>query len=289
MLENVIPRLLACVPLSLRSAIIGRPDNPNRVATLAHNLLNRLTPPGTHVFDCRGPLQGYRMCVDWSRYRSFVYGTWEPKMIEVVAEIVKEGTIVIDVGAHVGYYSLYFAKRVGPTGRVFSFEPVPENLALLRKNVLLNQISWIQTFSDAVYSCTKDISFTAPDESSNSGEGSVVQGRGGRHFLVHALTLDSFCASASIRPDVIKVDVEGAELEVLQGARDTIERCRPKLLIELHHFDGDAANHPAPGWLKSYGYQVRWIEKWQWTSHILAAPAARGRSESDARNRITTP
>ena len=277
MLENVIPQLLACVPSSLRRAIIGRPDNPNRVATLAHNLLNRLSPSESKVFTCQGPLEGYRMCVDWSRYRSFVYGTWEPKLIQVVTDIVKEGMTVIDIGAHIGYYSLYFAKCVGPSGHIFSFEPVPENLALLRKNVRLNQVSWVQTFSDALYSCTKNISFAVPDESANSGEGSLVQHRPGRRILVHAVALDSFCCSAGIRPDVVKMDVEGAELEVLLGARDTIERCSPKLLIELHHFDGDATAHPVPRLLTSCGYQVRWIEQCQWTSHILATPVARGR------------
>ncbi len=212
------------------------------------------------------------MCINWSRYRSFVYGTWEPKVTEVVTDILKKGMTVIDVGAHIGYYSLYFAKCVGPTGRVFSFEPVPENLALLRKNVLLNRISWIEAFPEAIFSSTRNISFAAPDQSADSGEGSLVQGHEGRQILVHAVTLDLFCTSANIRPDVIKLDVEGAEHEVLLGARDTIERCHPKLLIELHHFDGNVAVHPVPGLLTSYGYQLRWIEQWQWTSHILATP-----------------
>lgn len=273
MLELVIPRLLACVPPSVRSAIIGPPDNPNRLATVAHNLLNRFAPSESQVFACQGPLEGYRMCIDWKRYRSFVYGTWEPKLMQVVTDIVKQGMTVIDVGAHIGYYSLYFAKCAGPTGRIFSFEPVPENFELLRKNVLLNQISWIQAFSNAVYSCTKDISLFVPEESANPGEASVVEDRGTRQILVHAVALDSFCSSGNIRPDVIKLDVEGAELDVLLGARTTIERYSPKLLIELHHFDGNVAGHPVPGWLTSQGYQVRWIERCQWNSHILATRA----------------
>jgi FkbM family methyltransferase len=272
MIGNIIPRVLACVPRSLRRAIIGPPDNPNRLATLAHNLLNRLTPSESQEFPCQGPLGGYRMCIDWSRYRSFIYGTWEPKVTEVVAEILRKGMTVIDVGAHVGYYSLYFAKCVGPTGRVFSFEPVPENLALLRKNVLLNQISWIHAYPEAVYSCTRDISFSAPGDSANSGEGSLAHEHGGRQILVHAVSLDSFCCSGDIRPHLIKLDVEGAELEVLLGARSTIERCSPNLLIELHHLDRNVAAHPVPGWLIGLGYQIRWIEQWQWTSHILAVP-----------------
>ena len=89
---------------------------------------------------------------------------------------------------------------------------------------------------------------------------------------MHAITVDSFCATANVLPDVIKMDVEGAELDALLGARETIRRCCPKLLIELHHFDGNSAAHPVPGLLQGYGYEVRWIEKCQWTSHILAIP-----------------
>ncbi|HET7207559.1 MAG TPA: FkbM family methyltransferase [Terriglobales bacterium] len=272
MLESIIPRVLACVPPSLRRAIIGSPGNPHRLATLTHNLLNRLNASESQVFACQGPLEGYRMYIDWSRYRSFVYGTWEPNVSQVVADVVKKGMTVIDVGAHIGYYSLYFAKCVGPTGRVFCFEPVPENLALLRKNIQLNQISWIEALPNAVYSCIKDISFAVPSESENSGEGSLTLDRGGRQILVHAISLDSFCSSSDIRPDLIKLDVEGAELEALLGAKDIIDRCRPKLLIELHHFDGNVAGHPVPGLLTSSGYQIQWIEQWEWTSHILAIP-----------------
>lgn len=256
----------------MRRAFIGRPDNPNPFATLAHNLFNRLAPPQSRAFACQGPLEGYRMFIDWSRYRSFVYGTWEPAVTNVVGEIVRKGMTVIDIGAHHGYYSLCFAKCVGPTGRVFSFEPVPENLALLRKNILLNNISWIETFPEAVFSCTKDIPFAAPDESLASGDGSLVEGRGGRQILVHAVALDSFCTSKQILPDVVKMDVEGAELDVLLGAKDILKQCRPTMLIELHHFDGNVAAHPVPGLLEGCGYQIRWIERCQGTSHILAVP-----------------
>lgn len=272
MLQNLIPRLLSFVPSSLRGSIIGRPDSPNRFATMAHNLFNRLAPSESRAFACQGPLEGYRMFIDWNRYRSFVYGTWEPAVAKVVSEIVKKGMTVIDVGAHHGYYSLYFAKRVGPTGRVFSFEPVPENFVLLRKNIALNDVSWIEVFPNAAFSCTKDISFAAPDESANSGEGSLSEGNKGRQIQVHAVTLDSFCASVHGLPDVIKMDVEGAELDVLLGAKDTLAHCSPKLLIELHHFDGNVAAHPVPGFLQGLGYEVRWVEKCQWTSHILAVP-----------------
>jgi len=270
MLDNVIPRILGWVPVYWRCAIIGHPDRPSRVATFVHNLLNHLPRAESTAAACRGALEGYRMSVDWKRFRSFVYGTWEPEVTGVITSTVKPGMTVIDIGSHVGYYSLLFAKCVGPTGRVFSFEPLPENLALLRKNVQLNKLTNVHSLSYALFSRAGELSLSVPSESPNSGDGSVIHERGSKHVLVPAITLDSFCASANIQPDILKMDVEGAEYDVLLGAQETISKCRPKLLIELHHFDGNVAAHPVPDLLAGWSYQIQWIDRWPLTSHILA-------------------
>src|SRR5713101_2502413 len=241
MIENLIPRFLGRVPVSLRRAIIGRPDKPSGVATFVHNLLNRLPFAETDVIACYGALEGYRMSADWRRFRSFVYGTWEPEVTSVITSAVKPGMTVIDIGAHIGYYSLLFAKCVGSTGLVFSFEPLPENFALLQKNIQLNELNQVQTFPQAIFSGKREISIAVPDESPNSGDGSVIHNHGARQYLVPAITLDSFCVPSGVRPDILKIDVEGAEYDVLLGAQETISRCRPKLFIELHHFDGNVA------------------------------------------------
>jgi hypothetical protein len=65
-----------------------------------------------------------------------------------------------------------------------------------------------------------------------------------------------------------------AEYDVLIGAGKTIARYQPKLLIELHHFDGNLAAHPVPDLLVGWGYQIQWVERWQLTSYILATPAS---------------
>jgi len=124
-LENVIPRLLGWVPISWRRALIGRPDKPSRVATFAHDLLNRMPPGESQVYDCQGALEGYRMSIDWNRFRSFVYSTWEPDVLRAVTATVKPGMTVIDIGAHIGYYTLLFAKCVGPSGRVLLLSRCP--------------------------------------------------------------------------------------------------------------------------------------------------------------------
>src|ERR1700757_2298643 len=118
MIENLIPRLLGWVPVSWRRMIIGCPDKPSETATLVHRLINSLPCPESDVTACHGALQGYRMSVDWERFRSFVYGTWEPNVVQAVTSAVKPGMRIVDVGAHIGYYTLLFAKFAGPSGHV---------------------------------------------------------------------------------------------------------------------------------------------------------------------------
>jgi FkbM family methyltransferase len=274
MFESVIPRLLGWVPASLRLALIGHPGNPSRLANIAHNFLNRIPLAESQVFDCHGALKGYRMCVDWTRYRSFVYGTWEPKVVRAVTEIVRPGMTVIDIGAHVGFYSLFFAKCVGTGGRVFAFEPLPGNFALLQKNVRLNQLRNVHVRNQAVFSRTQQITITTSDDQPNPGNGSIHNEAGHEHYRVEAVSMDEFCEEQSLRPDILKMDVEGTEYDVLLGAKETINRCRPNLLIELHHFDGNLAANPVPKLLAAWRYQVQWIERWELTSFVLARPAS---------------
>jgi FkbM family methyltransferase len=215
------------------------------------------------------------MYIDWSRYRSFVYGTWEPAVIRAVAATVKTGMTVIDVGAHIGYYTLVFAKCTGADGRVYSFEPLPANFDLLQKNVRLNDLRQVHTIPKAVFSRNQEITLTVPDDQPHSGNGSMYLQAGVAQTRINAVSLDSFCKESEIRPDVLKMDVEGAEYEVLMGAREIIEQCRPKLLIELHHFDGNLAGNPVPQLLAGWNYEIQWIERCDLSSYILATPALR--------------
>jgi len=233
-----------------------------------------MAPTESQVFDCHGVLEGYRMSIDWSRYRSFVYGTWEPKVIRAVTDTVKPGMTIIDIGAHIGYYSLLFAKCVGPSGRVFAFEPLPGNFALLQKNLQLNNLQNVHALNQAVFSRTQEITITAPDDQPNPGSGSMNNETGERHYLVEAISVDDFCEKYTVRPDILKMDVEGSERDVLIGAKETIGRYRPVLLIELHHFDGNLAGNAVPELVTDWGYQIQWVERWQLTSYILARPAS---------------
>src|SRR5260370_40123996 len=97
------------------------------------------------------------MCNGWSRFRSLVYGTWEPAATSAVVGTVQPGMTVIDIGAHIGYYTLLFAKCVGSAGQGFSFEPLPGNYALLQKNIGLNNLGPVHALNEAVFSRAEEI------------------------------------------------------------------------------------------------------------------------------------
>jgi FkbM family methyltransferase len=152
----------------------------------------------------------------------------------------KRGDTVVDVGAHIGLYSLIAAKRVGSSGKVVAIEPDPENFKILKKNILLNQLSNIEPLECAVYSAREKLKLFLPElDQGRTIFNTVMQDRAGTssNFLeVEANTLDNILGSIyTTEVSWIKIDVEGAELEVLKGAVKTLSSNKNiTLVIEIH-------------------------------------------------------
>ena len=151
-------------------------------------------------------------------------GTYESErlMTNLFTKLVTEGMIVVDIGAHVGYYTLLAARAVGDQGKVFCFEPEPSNYALLLKNIEKNNSNSVVPVQKAVTNTTGSIKlFIAKDPSGHSiGSDNPHQ----RAILVDSTTLDDFFACREYPIHIIKIDVEGAEMAVLQGMRDIIAK-----------------------------------------------------------------
>jgi FkbM family methyltransferase len=150
---------------------------------------------------------------------------------EPVAWVSPEpGQIFIDIGAHVGWYTLRAARAVGPTGLVIAFEPDPVNRHQLEKNLSLNQVSNCEVVSLAAWSRSGQVRWCSAQEPVwhriDEREGSGV---------IEATRVDDLVARRSLqRVDWIKMDIEGGEVEALKGAADTLDRFRPALFIEVH-------------------------------------------------------
>ncbi len=167
-------------------------------------------------------------------------GEWEPDIASVIREKLPKGGVFIDVGAHTGAHSLPAAVRVGPSGKVVAFEPNPRTIERLRRNIALSRASNIivepVACSDAETTLTL---FGGPE--SDTGLSSLsehnaeleVPGTTALPFSVVGRPIDHVVSELGLqRVDVMKIDVEGAELMVLQGARATLKRFHPMIVIE---------------------------------------------------------
>lgn len=167
---------------------------------------------------------------DWYVY----FGLQEPEG-DRLFDLVREGDTVIDVGANIGVMSLNFASRCGPSGRVIGFEPDPVNFDRVTANIKLNKFNNIRIENLALADKPGRLKLFRIDPR-NPGMNRFLppNQQRGEAIEVSVATLDEFIAENPMeRIDLIKIDVEGFEMNVLKGARATISRWRPKLYIEV--------------------------------------------------------
>ena len=169
---------------------------------------------------------------------AYRYTKWNPIEYETFKACLNSGDVVLDIGANAGNYSLLFGLRVGPTGKVFAFEPAPEAFAGLTRHLELNGLeNVVWPVAAALSDRPGEAHFLANGfQGANRllGRGERVPSENTRR--VPCLTVDDFCAARKITPHFIKIDVEGFELAVLRGARRTIHAAHKDLamFVELH-------------------------------------------------------
>jgi len=160
----------------------------------------------------------------------------------VVALVARPGDVAVDIGGNLGEWMAPLAAAVGTEGRVFTFEPVPVLADALEKTARLNghEVT-VEVLRSAVADATGEASFNVTMAAGGDGALSGLSTAGSA--TVPTITLDDFMAERGLsRLDLIKIDVEGAERRVLEGARRTLETCKPRLVFESgHESAGDRA------------------------------------------------
>jgi FkbM family methyltransferase len=166
----------------------------------------------------------------------FATGTAERPLQEALVRELAPGATFFDIGANVGFVTILAAKIVGQSGRVVAFEPVPGNVAAIKENLALNGIEWADVHETAMARRGGSASLIVSSVSAFSRLASVSVPTGARERIDVAVnSVDEFLMSgAEPTPDVIKIDVEGAELEVIEGMSDTLSRHQPVILCEVH-------------------------------------------------------
>lgn len=170
---------------------------------------------------------------DWL-HRLYYLGFVEQNTFNIIKKLLPVDGVFVDIGANIGIYSCIMANHVGVKGSVIAFEPMPENLEELYSNIALNQLKNIEVNELALSNRQQDFNLYVPFAHQQGSTGCTQIWNPGDWVSVgstDATTLD--IAFQKERLDFIKIDTQGHEFEILQGAFSTIERFQPLILCEV--------------------------------------------------------
>ena len=208
----------------------------------------RAVPRTATVPILSGPARG----IKWSTgagVADFWMGTYETEKAELLVRHVKPGATAYDIGANVGFYTLLVSRVVGPTGCVFAFEPAPRNLSFLRHHLSLNCTLNVKLLDVAVSDSEGVTRFSVDDDPKNSKIADAGD------ITVRTTTLDRLISELPM-PDLIEMDIEGAEYAALRGAEQLLRKASPVIFLSTH---GQDVHRACCDLLRSFGYKLHAI------------------------------
>jgi FkbM family methyltransferase len=221
----------------------------------------------------RGPAAGLL----WRHYRDYqpwmAMGVYEPQVAEFINSQLAPGDVFYDIGANAGYFSLIAARQVGEQGRVIAFDPHPRNCATIREQWQVNNL---HAHCEAVPLAVADYSGKARFVLTTINANCHLQNVDAPHINadgeavdVDVVTLDAFVADHP-HPTLVKMDIEGAEVSALEGARGLL-RCDkpPRMLVSTH---SDRLERESREILEHHGYRVEKVDRFD--QMLVASPVA---------------
>ncbi len=175
-------------------------------------------------------------------HQLIMYREYEPYESSLVRKHLKPGMIIYNIGANLGYYALVASECVGAQGKVFAFEPAPENFELLTRTVAENKLTNVELFPSAVGAAKG--SATLSLSRTNSGDHQLQSVASRDHIVVDVISIDSFIAAGHALPNAIIMDVQGAEFDVLHGASEILASKEPLILFTEFWPRGLDERHP---------------------------------------------
>ena len=183
----------------------------------------------------------------------------------------REGDTVIDIGAHIGRYTITSSKQVGSTGKVVAIEADPDNFQLLKRNIALNNLTNVLPLNYAVFSTRTRMKLYEQSASAKYNSIMLTRARTMNYVEVNADTLDSILEQNRINQvNWIKIDVEGAEFEVLKGSTKTLSGNDISLLVEIHNIDDPSHYDNILDFLKYHNYEITFENRYgSGESHVI--------------------
>lgn len=182
-------------------------------------------------------INGFRLRLP-VRYFRYFPDDYEAPNIQFLQSSVQEGSVVLDVGAHIGLFSVIAARCVGQHGKVVAYEPTPTTFRLLRHTIHINQLKNVVTpVTAAVGHESGEINFYVSDNAADNSNSLVAYKTDRKLYpvTVPLTTIDLQVREQGLsRVDFIKIDVEGAEYDTLRGARETLTTYKPKVILAIH-------------------------------------------------------
>ena len=186
----------------------------------------RALPAGTVMSMRHGPARGMKW-IAGSAIHGCWLGTYELDKQAALKRFVQPGMTVYDIGAQAGFYTLFFSRLVGDRGRVFAFEPCPYEARFLLDHVRMNKLANVRI----ILAAAADRAGLVPMSTDRGMTQNRIHDDTDTALMVPSLNLDSLALPA---PDLVKMDVEGAESAVLNGAQRTLREVRPVVFVALH-------------------------------------------------------
>lgn len=211
---------------------------------------------------------------------SFACGTYERPMQAAVSSNLSFGDVFCDIGANIGFFSLIAARKVGPQGCVYAFEPVPANASAIVRSARVNHFHNVTVFAEAIGGATGRAELLLARHIggamlASAGAPPDMRGR----IEVDVVTLDEAIVRRGLRPpSLIKIDVEGAEIDALRGMAEILRVHRPTVIYEIDDATRDRLNRKAraiEALLTAAGYSLSPLpksypgEEWH-VEHVLA-------------------
>lgn len=214
----------------------------------------------------------------------YISGTYEPNSLILLKRLLSENSVFFDIGANVGIFSISASRWVGEGGQVIAFEPSSRERKFLADNILLNDLTNVRVEPVAI-SKQSGLGILNLAIDKHNGQNTLCRQfayegvSSGETESVEVMTIDDYVCEHNIsRVDVIKMDIEGAEYDALQGASETLKKMRPSLIFEVVKSALDKNGIEVlelEKWIRSHGYALFRID--DFTAELIPCTLAHGK------------